>query len=154
MRVFRLVRRAYAWPLSGKGAALYGARWNSPGMEVVYTACNRSLAMAEVLVHLPLAALPDDYCMLELEVPETIPFDQLTPEQLPRNWNAFPHKGSTQRFGDDFLRKGDQLGLLVPSVVTRGDFNLLLNPVHTDFKKIERISLEPFPFDQRLLWRS
>lgn len=154
MRVFRLVRRAYAWPLSGKGAALYGARWNSPGTEVVYTACNRSLAMAEVLVHLPLAALPDDYCMLELEVPETVPFDQLAPEQLPLSWNAFPHKGSTQRFGDDFLRKGDQLGLLVPSVVTRGDFNLLLNPAYADFKKIERISLEPFPFDERLLWRS
>lgn len=154
MRVFRLVRRAYTWPLSGKGAAQYGARWNSPGVDVVYTACNRSLAMAEVLVHLPLAALPDDYCMLELEVPETVPFDQLTPEQLPRDWNAFPHKGSTQRFGDDFLRKGEQLGLLVPSVVTRGDFNLLLNPAHTDFKKIERISLESFPFDERLLWRS
>ncbi len=154
MRVFRLVRAAYAWPLSGKGAARYGARWNSPGMEVVYTACNRSLAMAEVLVHLPLAALPHDYAMLELEVPDAVPFAQLAPEQLPRNWNTFPHTSSTQRFGDDFLRKGEQLGLLVPSVVTRGDFNLLLNPAHADFQRINKISLEPFPFDERLLWRS
>lgn len=52
MQVFRLSRKKYADVLSGQGAAIRGARWNSKGTEVIYTAENRSLAMAEVLIHL------------------------------------------------------------------------------------------------------
>jgi len=51
MEVFRLSRAKYADQLSGYGAALKGARWNSRGVEMIYAAENRSLAMAEVLVH-------------------------------------------------------------------------------------------------------
>ena len=60
MEVFRLSRDRYARTLSGEGAARAGGRWNSPGVEMVYTAGNRSLAMAEVAVHLSLAMLPED----------------------------------------------------------------------------------------------
>ena len=55
MEVYRLTRQKFASRLSGKGAAIKGARWNSPGVEIVYTAVNRSLAMAEVAVHFTLA---------------------------------------------------------------------------------------------------
>ena len=34
MEVFRLCREPFARTLSGKGAALYGARWNPPGLEM------------------------------------------------------------------------------------------------------------------------
>jgi len=61
MKVYRLSRLRYAGFLSGKGAAIRGARWNSVGTEMIYTAQNRSLAMAEVVVHLTLGTLPDDY---------------------------------------------------------------------------------------------
>ena len=37
-------------PDSGKGAALYGGRWNSVGIEVVYTSSHISLAILEILV--------------------------------------------------------------------------------------------------------
>jgi RES domain-containing protein len=46
MELFRLCREKYIKPLSGKGAAIKGARWNSVGVELIYTASNRSLAMA------------------------------------------------------------------------------------------------------------
>ena len=54
MEVFRLTRSKFSNILSGKGAAEKGARWNSMGMELIYTAANRSLAMAEVAVHFTL----------------------------------------------------------------------------------------------------
>ena len=61
MKVFRLSREKYATPLSGEGAAKYGARWNPIEISLIYTAQNRYLAMAELAAHLTLATLPDDY---------------------------------------------------------------------------------------------
>ncbi|MFY7847815.1 MAG: RES family NAD+ phosphorylase, partial [Bacteroidia bacterium] len=72
MEVYRLAREAYALPLSGLGAAIKGARWNSAGVELFYTAMNRSLAMAEVAVHFTLATLPDDYVMMTLDIPDQV----------------------------------------------------------------------------------
>ena len=43
MIVFRLSRGKYATPLSGEGAAKYGARWNPVGMSLIYTAQNSIL---------------------------------------------------------------------------------------------------------------
>ena len=55
MEVYRLAQARNAMDLTGKGAAAKGARWNSPGVELLYTAQNRSLAMAEIAVHFTLA---------------------------------------------------------------------------------------------------
>jgi RES domain-containing protein len=72
MEVYRLSREKFAGTLSGKGAATKGARWNSVGVELIYTAANRSLAMAEVAVHFTLATLPDDYVMVTIFIPGSI----------------------------------------------------------------------------------
>ena len=150
MQVFRLSREKYALPLSGKGAALKGARWNSPGVELIYTAMNRSLAMAEVAVHLTYATLPADYVMMTLEVPDDIEARRLTEKQLPPDWKVFPHPPSTQRIGDAFAAENRHCLLIIPSVVTQGDFNVLINPHHKDFKRIKVRKTEKFPFDRRL----
>jgi len=63
----------------------------SPGVELIYTAANRSLAMAEVAVHFTLAALPDDYMMITIHVPDNISVIKIQPKKLPKEWNAFPH---------------------------------------------------------------
>ncbi len=74
MEVFRLSRAKYATQLSGFGASLKGARWNSRGTEIIYTAQNRSLAMAEIAVHFSLSMLPRDYRMLTIHVPTALLF--------------------------------------------------------------------------------
>lgn len=150
MEVFRLARKHYAGRLSGMGAALRGARWNSVGVEPIYTACNRSLAMAEVVVHLNLATLPKDFQMVTIDIPDDIKIMQLETNELPTNWNAFPHVRSTQSIGDQFVREGVFCLLRLPSVVTKGDYNVLINPHHDDFKRIQVVGIEEFPFDQRI----
>jgi len=72
MEAFRLTRAKFANLLSGKGAAIKGARWNSIGVELIYTASNRSLAMAEVAVHFTLATLPADYMMVTINIPDSV----------------------------------------------------------------------------------
>jgi RES domain-containing protein len=150
VEVYRLSREKFAIPLSGKGAAIKGARWNSIGVELVYTATNRSLAMAEVAVHFTLATLPEDYVMLTLKAPDDLSIKQLSEEDLPIDWHAFPHPVSTQKIGDDFVFENNYCGLLIPSVVTKGDFNLLLNPKHPEFGKVFVSKIERFPFDNRI----
>jgi RES domain-containing protein len=150
MEAYRLSREKYAATLSGKGAALRGARWNSIGVEMIYTASNRSLAMAEVAVHLTLATLPDDCLMLTIYLPDDISIQKLTSADLPTDWNRFPHPNSTQKVGDKFIAENKYCVLEIPSVVTQGDFNLLINPFHAEFSGVKIIDQARFPFDERI----
>ena len=150
MEVYRLSRRKYADQLSGKGASITGGRWNTVGTELIYVATNRSLAMAEVAVSLSIGTLSDDYLMLTLFVPDYTSVLHLQQERLPKDWNAFPHSGGTKKIGDEFVLKNEACLLRVPSAVTKGDHNLLINPFHPEFKEIKIIAAEPFPFDHRM----
>ena len=150
MEVFRLSRQKHASEFSGIGAALKGARWNSIGMELIYTASNRSLAMAEVAVHFNLATIPSDYLMMTIFVPDSISIVRINEVDLPIEWNVFPHPKSTQEIGDHFIRENKQCVMQIPSVVTKGDFNFLINPYHSEFTNIKIIATEKFPFDNRI----
>lgn len=150
MQVFRIARSQYANSLSGRGAALHGARWNSPGVEMVYTAGNRSLAMAEVLVHLSMDIIPDDFRMITIEIPDNIPIKEFSEKELPEYWNQFPHNRLTQQLGDNFILENKFCVLKVPSVVTQGDYNFLLNPMHPVFSQIKISEVQNFLFDNRL----
>jgi RES domain-containing protein len=150
MEAFRLSRQKFAGTLSGKGAALKGARWNSVGVELIYAASNRSLAMAEVAVHLTLATLPDDYVMLTIYIPDDIPLQKINTQNLPEDWNFFPHPSSTQVIGDRFIQDNKYCVLQIPSAVTQGDYNLLVNPFHAQFNRIKIIDAIKFPFAKRI----
>lgn len=150
MRVFRLSRKKYAADLSGKGAAIFGNRWNSNGVEMLYSAESRALAMAEVVVHLSIATLPDDYQMIEIEIPETIQIKVLQESRLKDGWNSNPPRTLTQTIGDSFILSNKNCVLKVPSAVVKGDFNYLLNPNHPEIVKIEIKNITEFPFDTRI----
>jgi RES domain-containing protein len=150
METYRLSRQRYADVLSGKGAAIKGGRWNSTGIEMIYVATSRALAMAEVLVHLSSGTMMDDYMMLTIHVPDVISMLHTLPAELPKDWNAIPAIMDTKKIGDAFIREGRACLLRVPSAVVKGDHNLLINPFHAEFKEIKLIAAEPFPFDHRM----
>lgn len=150
MRVYRLSKRKYSKELNGKGAAKSSNRWNSKGTEIIYTAESRALAMAEVAVHLTLATLPSDYVMIEIEIPENIIIKEIILKELDEDWNNHPHNSNTQKIGDEFIDSVKDCLLKVPSAVVQGDSNYLINPYHTDFKKIKIIEITDFPFDKRI----
>ena len=150
MEVFRLTKEKYATILSGNGAAFAGARWNSPGVELIYTSANRSLAMAEVAVHLTLATLPSDFMMMTIHIPNILKMKKITTSELPPNWSDFPPPSSNQTIGNKFVTDNKYCVLQIPSAITQGDFNFLINPNHPDFTKIKIVSVEKFPFDNRI----
>jgi RES domain-containing protein len=154
MKVYRLSRAAYANELSGKGASIKGARWNSIGMEMMYTSESRALAMAEVMVHFTVSMAPSDYMMVILEIPNDLIIQEISIEELPANWNVFPYLSSTQSIGDSFIQENKCAVFKVPSAIVPGEFNFLLNPHHPEFKKITIQKTEKFPFDSRIFHSS
>ncbi len=141
MILYRIARCNYANDLSGTGARLYGGRWNSVGKPATYLASSRSLAVLEVLVHLQPLMVPDDFCLVEVEVPDkhiqTI--TAVSPPQI------------LARIGDNFLKRQEYFMLKVPSAIVPAEYNYLLNPLHPDMKKVKTIKKEPFDFDSRLV---
>jgi len=150
MQVFRLSRKKYTSELSGSGASKSGNRWNSKGIEIIYCADSRALAMAEVSVHLSLIFLPKDFMMMEINIPKTIDISVVHEKDLPSNWDYFPHPNKTQKIGDAFILTNKYCIMKVPSVVVKGDYNYLINPRHKDFGKINIQHIYPFLMDKRI----
>jgi len=149
MLVYRLSREKYKDELSGYGASLNGQRWNSKGIEVVYTAQSRALANSEVAVHLSLGILPKDYFMVEIEIDDSVNILDFPHSKLPQGWDSLPSEPCSRFIGDRFVRESKYAVLKVPSVVVKGEYNYILNPIHHDFSKIKIINTYPFPFDPR-----
>jgi RES domain-containing protein len=149
MILYRLVRAVYADDLSGNGARLYGGRWNSEGKPMVYLASSRSLAVLEALAHLNPTNMPDDFCMITLETPDSI--DELNADVLPKKWNQYPEQNILKQIGNSFLQQNQQLLFKVPSALVNEEFNYLLNPLHKLASSVKIITKKPFSFDERLI---
>ena len=152
IRAFRLCKTKFlAAAFSGEGARLNGGRWNSPGLAVVYTSSSLSLATLEVLVHLE---DPDAFSRLfswvHMEIPEDS-VERLDPAKLPDGWHADETNSASQFVGDAWLRSMRTAVLGVPSVVTPGEWNYLLNPAHPRFSEIRTGEAKRFQPDPRLI---
>jgi RES domain-containing protein len=150
MIVFRLTKSAYKNSLNGRGAEIYGGRWNSKKTPMVYTSQSRALCVAEIAVHSPLGIIPKDYFLVTIEIPDNCKTQQINESELPEGWSSIPHIHQTQQIGDIFIKNAEYLVLKVPSAVVQGDWNFLINPLHPDISLIKIISAEEFNFDKRL----
>ena len=148
MRVYRLTREPYCKDFTGYGASLSTTnRWNSKGTHLIYTASNRSLAFAEVYVHLRLSRIPDDMVMVTIRLPQNT---RITPVVLEKDIRQVD-LASTQMLGDDFAANKFLMAMEVPSYVVNGESNILLNPSHKEMAKVTIEDIQPFKFDLRLL---
>ena len=148
MLLYRLGHINFIKDLRGEGARLYGGRWNHKGTPALYTSTNLSLASLEVAVHIGLDNLPDKFMMVTYELPDDYPYFHLM--ELPKNWDSLPFTSSSQDIGTQLLQESNYLALKVPSAVTPGDFNIIINPRHQDIDSLKIKSIKPFSFDDRL----
>jgi len=150
MRFWRICRQRYAAEAaSGEGARLYGGRWNSKGVRVVYAATSLALAAVETFVNLEPNLRPADLVFIEGEISDALKIDRLNAKTLPAGWYA-TRNDSLRRFGDEWVRRGQSVALLVPSAAIHGEWNLLLNPARSDFANIQFRDPQKFEFDLRM----
>src|SRR5580698_4946545 len=120
MRFWRICRLRYAADAaSGEGARLFGGRWNSRGVRVVYGSTSLALAAVETFVNLEPNLRPADFVSIEGEIPEPVEIGRLDANALPEGWHETRDE-SLRRFGDDWIRAGRTAALLVPSAAIRG----------------------------------
>ena len=105
MEVYRLTRSIFSQNLDGKGSAITGGRWNSVGIEAIYVASSRALAILEVLVHLPAGMIPDEYKLMVIYIPDPISMEKVNFDDLPNGWHTYPIKIETKLIGDSFIKK-------------------------------------------------
>ena len=150
MRLWRICRQQFApGAFSGEGARLYGGRWNSKGVGLIYTSTSLALAVVETFVHLEPNLRPDDLVSISAELADGIASEQLELKSLPAHWQRLRGE-ALRRFGDEWCRAQKTVALHVPSAAVRGEWNVLLNPAHGDFRKIKVHKPEPFEFDLRM----
>ncbi|HTQ32314.1 MAG TPA: RES family NAD+ phosphorylase [Opitutaceae bacterium] len=151
MKVFRIaaasVARTRKEAFSGRGGLLAPGRWHTTGRLVVYTAESLSLAALEILAHLKQTHHIRPFNAFAAEIPDDL---ILKPSSYPAHWQT--RLPASRAFGNHWLDAGTTPALLVPTVLTTGEWNVLLNPAHPKFS-LDWITDGPraYAFDARLL---
>ncbi len=149
MELYRITLAKWAYKLYASGRA---ARWNSNGINIIYTASSRSLACLENLVHHNAPELLDTFNVMVIYVPDNASCEIVSINSLPGGWHK-PGPAAydiCRRFGDAWYKQNSSLLLKVPSCIVRNEFNILINTNHPEFHKAILIDNEPFFFDPRI----
>jgi len=148
LRAFRIADMRHTI-FDGTGAMLYGARWNSPGRRIIYASETYAGALLEILVH-GSGSVPRSHGYVEIEIPVGLPIEEIKPDGLP-HWDS-PSMETARAFGDQWYDQRRTPMLIVPSVVTRVERNILINQQHPDFARIKASRPLPVRWDKRL-WK-
>lgn len=147
--VFRVGHGAY--PLwDGGGAATYGGRWNPIGVPVIYASSHYSLALLETLANLNSRSVPRPFVRGALLLPKGCSAERIGRDEL-QHWDSADQQ-ATKAAGAHWAVRATALLLFVPSVVVEGlEENVIINPRHPEFARLQPRSPEPVRWDRRLL---
>jgi RES domain-containing protein len=146
LRAFRIADMRHAI-FDGSGAMLHGARWNSPGRRVIYASETYAGALLEILVHAS-GSVPRSQGYVEIRIPAGLSLEVATPDDVPR-WDS-PSFEAARAFGDRWYDERRTPVLIVPSVVTLVERNVLINQEHPGFARIRASRALPVRWDARL----
>lgn len=132
--------------LNGTGGLNASGRWHIMGRPVVYAAESPAGALTELLVHMDPQFADEEFQLLEIEVPSGIAM-KLASQLLP-DWEN--HLAVTRKIGDDWLVGMETALLRVPSAIVPDTFNMLINPLHRDAKKIRIVAKKKLRLNPRL----
>lgn len=150
---YRLAKAKHARePLSGNGSLEVGGRWHRKGGRIVYCAGSMSLAALEFFVHLPKVQSRLQLASVEVEIPDPVRIEMLDPGKLPARWHRVPPISETADLGADWLEEQRSAVLRVPSAISRGEYNYLINPLHPEAAGIAVRAVLPYSYDSRM-WK-
>jgi RES domain-containing protein len=146
--VYRLAKRRY--PIyDGSGAALEGARWNSPGRLLIYASEHYATAILEKLVHAGRTMLPGAHHAAAIEIPEDLRMEEFDPNAAP-GWDT-EDSSAAREYGDDWHAGARSPVLIVPSLPGQPiERNFIINPGHPEAARIRVLPSFDLTWDGRL----
>ncbi len=148
MFVYRITGKKYAGDLTGRGAAVFGGRWNKKGSPVLYTGESKEIALLETIVHTPPLLIPA-LDILTLEIPaDSITILEIT--ELPKNRAVYPAPVILAEIGQKWIKDRKTVALKVPGCIIHTSYNYILNCSHPEYRKVRLIDQRSFKFDSRL----
>jgi RES domain-containing protein len=146
--IYRLAKRRYP-VFDGSGAALEGARWNSPGRLLIYASEHYATAILEKLVHAGRTQLPGAHHAAAIEIPDDLPSERFDPSAVP-GWDA-DDSAAARAYGDEWHAAARTAVLIVPSLPGQPiERNFIINPAHPDAARISVMPSFDVVWDGRL----
>lgn len=148
LTAFRIGDPRGAYPIfDATGSTIAPGRWNTAGSPVIYASLHYSTALLEKLVH-GSGQLPPHQHYVTITLPVGLSYEVVSEPALP-GWDAMPATVS-RTFGETWATEARSAILMVPSVVTRLEQNVLINPRHPQFSTITADLHRPVFWDRRL----
>jgi RES domain-containing protein len=151
VKSFRIVLRRYGATariaFGGTSGFLTDGRWHSRGRYLDYAAESQSLAVLERLVHYKRFDALVPHVLYVVEIPDSA-IDVCA--ELPKGWDGPDLLPAAQRIGNRWCDEQRSAALKVPSAVTRGESNLMLNTKHLAWSWDWVVRRTPFTFERRL----
>ena len=123
-------------------------RWHERGLPVVYLAESPAGALLEACVHTSANDVPPHCTLLAIEVSAGVAIDTVEISALPAKW--IEDVRHTRKIGSAWLGEGRTALLRIPSALVPATFNVMLNPLHADARRIRVRSAIRYPFDPRI----
>jgi RES domain-containing protein len=152
MRLWRFSSAQRARDFSGGYGLINSGRWNAQGHPVTYCSTVPSLAALEKRVHVTDPGLLPPQVLVAYDAPDDISLRAINIKDLPGEWVS--RETYTQKLGNDWLKAGSEVILIVPSAIvpiaSAPDRNVLINHRYAEVARIDIIDVFPFTLDPRL----
>jgi RES domain-containing protein len=147
MLAYRITHKLYSSKLFASGLA---GRWNGSGRKVIYCAESIALAFLENMVRRQGVGFNDDFKTMILNIPDDLGLQTVTSKELPAGWRHITDYSKCQLIGNAWYDDGILPIMRVPSAVLPESFNLVMNTLHPDFKKIKLVRTTDLIPDERI----
>lgn len=117
---------------------------------MIHAAEGYSLAVLENLVHFNLGELPPRLSVVQLRIPAKVSRELVKSDQLP-GWRASQPDAVSQDFGDRWYDEERSAVLIVPSVISPFEYNVLIHQAHPQTRSIKVGNSSAASMDERLL---
>ncbi len=148
IELYRIADDRFATDLTGTGGLYTPGRWHRRGTQILYLTEHISLAKLETLANSP--GLPQGRVLVTVSLPENSSITTIDVATLPPGWQDWPYLDKLADISAQWISEKQCWIMRVPSAQSPTEFNYLLNPLHSEHKNLQLVSIVPHPFDPRL----
>ncbi len=150
MRCWRITTANWTLDKECIGARREGGRWNPVGYPVMYAGTTIEICALEKYVHLA-GVMHPPLRLVSVDIPDDARLLYIPKlSELPDQWAALPIGTESQEFGKRWIEAADTLAMQIPSAIIPEAANIVINPKHSAYRRVQLQIVRDFVFDARM----